>query len=291
MSDTPAVLKARMEEAFGLGAFAGAQIPPPGHMLPPPWWLSQSINPLASQFPIWGGAYPMHPGQDAIAAAAAAAAAATAAASFTSPGQKRDAQPGRKGNARLGEMFSSKARQSQDKVSAASARQAKVEEPILHNPTTVMLRHIPNRYTASQLLELLDSHGFQCSYDFVYLPIDFQNKVNLGYCFVNLASHDIALRFKQALDGFRNWRFDSSKASEVSWAHPHQGLKEHIERYRNSPVMHASMPAEYKPMVFTNGVPMPFPAPTKAIKAPKVRGPRERGGAKDQGPGASIALQ
>jgi len=140
-----------------------------------------------------------------------------------------------------------------------------------------MLRHIPNRYTARQLVELLDSHGFKNSYDFVYLPIDFQNKVNLGYCFVNLTCHEVALRFQQGFDGFTSWRFDSCKASEVSWAHPHQGLDEHIERYRNSPVMHDSMPVEYKPMIFKNGVQMPFPAPTRAIKAPKVRAHRDRG--------------
>jgi len=157
----------------------------------------------------------------------------------------------------------------------------KVLQPPTGELTTVMLRHIPNRYTSTQLVELLDAKGFQAKYDFVYLPIDFQNKVNLGYCFVNLLSHQWALKFKEEFEGFKAWLFDSIKASEVSWAHPHQGLEEHIERYRNSPVMHTSMPAEYKPMIFQNGVQIAFPEPTRTIKAPKVRANRDRQGSKE----------
>jgi hypothetical protein len=143
-------------------------------------------------------------------------------------------------------------------------------------PTTVMLRNIPNRYTSGSLLALLNEHGFQACYDFVYLPMDFQNGVNLGYAFVNLLRHADALRFKEIFQGFQDWRFDSAKVSEVSWAHPHQGLDEHVERYRNSPVMHPSMPDEYKPMIFDNGCRITFPPPTRVIKAPKLRLGRDR---------------
>eukprot|EP00437_Effrenium_voratum_P057592 CAMPEP_0181529022 /NCGR_PEP_ID=MMETSP1110-20121109/70843_1 /TAXON_ID=174948 /ORGANISM="Symbiodinium sp., Strain CCMP421" /LENGTH=348 /DNA_ID=CAMNT_0023659993 /DNA_START=118 /DNA_END=1163 /DNA_ORIENTATION=- len=163
----------------------------------------------------------------------------------------------------------------------AQVKADKVLQPPTGELTTVMLRHIPNRYTSTQLVELLDAKGFQAKYDFVYLPIDFQNKVNLGYCFVNLLSHQWALKFKEEFEGFKAWLFDSIKASEVSWAHPHQGLEEHIERYRNSPVMHTSMPAEYKPMIFQNGVQIAFPEPTRTIKAPKVRANRDRQGSKE----------
>eukprot|EP00439_Symbiodinium_sp_Y106_P038344 s1688_g4.t1 len=37
----------------------------------------------------------------------------------------------------------------------------------------------------------------------------------------------------------------------------------HVERYRNSPVMHRSVPDEYKPVIFKNGVRKKFPRPTK----------------------------
>ena len=42
----------------------------------------------------------------------------------------------------------------------------------------------------------------------------------------------------------------------------------HVERYRNSPVMHRSVPDEYEPVIFKNGVRKNFPRPTKKVKAP-----------------------
>lgn len=139
------------------------------------------------------------------------------------------------------------------------------------NGTTVMMRNIPNRYTQHMLLTLIDDMGFKGRYDFVYLPMDFRNGVNLGYAFVNLVSHPDALQMMSTFQGFSKWFFDSAKVCEVAWAAPHQGLEEHVERYRNSPVMHPTMPDEYKPMMFRDGVRVPFPPPTKAIRAPKLR--------------------
>eukprot|EP00927_Polykrikos_kofoidii_P018189 TRINITY_DN18385_c0_g1_i1.p1 TRINITY_DN18385_c0_g1~~TRINITY_DN18385_c0_g1_i1.p1 ORF type:complete len:458 (-),score=77.75 TRINITY_DN18385_c0_g1_i1:396-1769(-) len=144
-------------------------------------------------------------------------------------------------------------------------------------PTTVMLRNIPNRYTQAMLLQLLSDRRCTGLYDFVYLPMDFRNGVNLGYAFVNLLRHADAVKFMTDFQGFSEWLVDSVKVCETSWAHPHQGFDEHVERYRNSPVMHQRMPDEYKPMVFWNGVRIPFPPPTKAIKAPKLRLIRDRG--------------
>mmetsp|Transcript_4119 Transcript_4119/g.13086 ORF Transcript_4119/g.13086 Transcript_4119/m.13086 type:complete len:392 (+) Transcript_4119:135-1310(+) len=160
----------------------------------------------------------------------------------------------------------------------AVATQVPAERPPTGAETTVMLRNIPNRYTQSMLLTLLEEQNFKAQYDFVYLPMDFRNGVNLGYAFVNLLTHEGALRFKEAFQGFSKWSFDSAKVCEVSWAHPHQGLHEHCERYRNSPVMHPTMPEEYKPMIFKDGERVPFPPPTKAIRAPKLRPVHERTG-------------
>lgn len=142
--------------------------------------------------------------------------------------------------------------------------------------TTVMLRNIPNRYTQSMLLEVLIEQGFRGLYDFVYLPMDFRNGVNLGYAFVNLLTNEDALHFMCVFQGFSKWFVDSVKVCEVSWAHPHQGRQEHVERYRNSPVMHPSMPEEYKPMIFRKGMRVPFPPPTKVVHAPKLRPIRDR---------------
>lgn len=160
--------------------------------------------------------------------------------------------------------------------SSSASKPPAVEGHVNPSSTTVMLRNIPNRYTQHLLVSLLEESGFKAMFDFVYLPMDFRNGVNLGYAFVNLTSHEDALRLMDLFQGFSKWYFDSAKVCEVSWAHPHQGLQEHVDRYRNSPVMHACMPDEYKPMMFKNGVRIPFPGPTKAIRAPKLRPVRDR---------------
>jgi len=141
--------------------------------------------------------------------------------------------------------------------------------------TTIMLRNIPNRYTQVHLVNLLNENGLRSCFDFVYLPMDFRNGVNLGYAFVNLVTYNDALRAMNIFECFSTWFYESNKVCEVSWAHPHQGLEEHVERYRNSPVMHQCMPDEYKPMLFRNGVRIPFSPPTKAVRAPKLRPVRD----------------
>lgn len=138
--------------------------------------------------------------------------------------------------------------------------------------TTVMLRNLPNSYTRQMLLELIDAEGFEGEYDFVYLPTDFTSHAGLGYTFVNLISPDVARRFWEHFDGFSKWALKSSKVCTPCWSMPHQGLKPHIERYRNSPVMHESVPDECKPLVFANGVRVSFPPPVRTVKAPRIRG-------------------
>jgi len=164
--------------------------------------------------------------------------------------------------------FRSKGKNNNQPAAAAPPVQSTVKPG---EETTVMLRNVPNAYTRMMLIELLNAQGFLSRYDFVYLPMDFRNGVNLGYAFVNLSTHQAAVEFTDKLQGFCEWSSESSKVCEVTWAHPHQGLAEHVERYRNSPVMHPSMEEDYKPMVFRGGAQITFPAPTKAIKAPKLR--------------------
>jgi len=137
--------------------------------------------------------------------------------------------------------------------------------------TTVMLRNVPNKYTTDMLKETLDAEGFAKAFDFLYLPMDFRNHVNIGYAFINSIRPETARQFMSRMQGFERWMLQSRKVGEVSWSHPHQGLAEHIERYRNSPVMHPSMPSDYKPRLYVNGNEVPFPIPTKHVKPPKLR--------------------
>eukprot|EP00930_Biecheleria_cincta_P002607 TRINITY_DN103611_c0_g1_i1.p1 TRINITY_DN103611_c0_g1~~TRINITY_DN103611_c0_g1_i1.p1 ORF type:complete len:401 (+),score=67.06 TRINITY_DN103611_c0_g1_i1:21-1223(+) len=308
--DFPGYAGSASDPVFAAAA-AAAGFPPPFPGMPPayfpglspggawpPWGHPQAYLPspegVLSQSPLAGGhsavwPYPPMPGFPGMPSPTAAEFKGHAA--FPCSGQSpigHHSQTLQKGGGRgrggrlqhAPPVFRSKAGQAGDgitalsdepaaKAAASNATLAQPPPPV--NGTTIMLRNLPNRYSQQLLLELLDIQGFQCKYDFVYLPMDFRNGVNLGYAFVNLLSHQDALRAIEIFQGFGNWDFDSAKVCEVSWAHPHQGLSEHVERYRNSPVMHPTTPEEYKPMIFQNGIRMPFPAPTKAIRAPKLK--------------------
>jgi hypothetical protein len=134
--------------------------------------------------------------------------------------------------------------------------------------TTLMLRNIPTEYTRALLVELLLEHGYDGKFDLVYMPMDFQNRVGLGYAFINFESNESAEAFKQQFAGFKDWAVDSEKVCEMRWSDV-QGLEAHFERYRNSPVMHESVPDEYQPALFNGSERVPFPAPTKLIRAPR----------------------
>lgn len=137
--------------------------------------------------------------------------------------------------------------------------------------TTVILRNLPVECTRDLLLQILDEQGFRRAYDFVHLPVDFQTKAPLGYALVNLVNGDMALRIQEHFRGFTKWPCSSDNVCEVAWNSPHQGLATHIDRYRNSPLMHASVPEAFRPVLLKNGVPVKFPAPTARIRAPRIR--------------------
>mmetsp|Transcript_3705 Transcript_3705/g.9570 ORF Transcript_3705/g.9570 Transcript_3705/m.9570 type:complete len:310 (-) Transcript_3705:327-1256(-) len=123
---------------------------------------------------------------------------------------------------------------------AAPAAAPKNENPLPLGCTTAMLRNIPNKYTQEMLIDRLHEDGFKGELDFIYLPIDFKNRCNFGYGFVNFRTPEACERFAEAyhlvesqvrLPGFR-----SRKVIEVSPAR-HQGLEENVARLQHSPVL------------------------------------------------------
>lgn len=161
-------------------------------------------------------------------------------------------------------------RSSKLRASHMSVRPAECKLP-LEECTTVMLRNLPNNYTRQMLMAMLDNEGFEGKYNFLYLPIDFQSRACLGYAFVNLVDPSYVPHFWEKFSGYSKWVLPSKKVCGVSWSGPHQGLEAHVERYRNSPVMHESVPDEYKPVILQNGLRVAFPEPSKAPRPPRIR--------------------
>lgn len=133
--------------------------------------------------------------------------------------------------------------------------------------TTFMLRNIPVKYNRDTMLGDMDQRGFRGAYDFFYLPIDFQTGNTVGYAFVNFATAYEAARFRSTYNGLQLSQ-DSTKICEVSVAKA-QGKAKNVEQYRNSSVM--AMEERFKPLVFENGVRVPFPLPTRSLKPVKPR--------------------
>ncbi|CAI9089054.1 OLC1v1023554C11 [Oldenlandia corymbosa var. corymbosa] len=64
--------------------------------------------------------------------------------------------------------------------------------------TTLMIKNIPNKYTSKMLLVAIDE-SHKGTYDFLYLPIDFKNKCNVGYAFINMVSPSHIVSFYEVL--------------------------------------------------------------------------------------------
>merc|ERR1712232_97305 len=142
--------------------------------------------------------------------------------------------------------------------------------------TTAMLRNIPNKYTRDMLIRQL-SHDFKGEFDFLYLPIDFKNKCNVGYSFINFRSQDAYERFERQFNGVDVRKclpgMNSEKIAEVTPARV-QGLEENVGRPRNSPVMNQLVDhPEWMPVLFNvPGEEQLFPNPDQPLPPVKQRG-------------------
>jgi RNA recognition motif-containing protein len=141
--------------------------------------------------------------------------------------------------------------------------------------TTIIVKNLPEGCTHNELHRILDEVGLGGLYNFIYVPFDFKKNIVLRYGFVNFEQHTQAVKAMASLDGFSGWAVDSEKGCEVEWGGAQQSLQANIERYRNSPLMHVSVPDEYRPVVFKRGVRVAFPAPTRVVKPLKLRKPQQ----------------
>ena len=84
----------------------------------------------------------------------------------------------------------------------------------LDKRTTIMIRNIPNKYTQTMLLQEIDA-SYRGAYDFFYLPIDFKNKCNVGYAFINFMDYRRIVPFFREFNAQRWKNFNSEKVRKV----------------------------------------------------------------------------
>jgi hypothetical protein len=114
--------------------------------------------------------------------------------------------------------------------------------------TTLMLRNIPNKYTQTQLLQEIEDLGFAGTYDFFYLPMDKQNRSNVGYAFINFMDPTSATKCWSVLTNYKFQHFQSKKICAVSPAHL-QGFEKNFKHFSDRAVMNARKNEKYRPVV------------------------------------------
>ncbi|KAI5172898.1 hypothetical protein PAEPH01_1820 [Pancytospora epiphaga] len=112
--------------------------------------------------------------------------------------------------------------------------------------TACMIRNIPNKYTSEVLLDYINETQYG-SYDFFYLRIDFKNKCNVGYAFINFLSNNDVLSFYDRINGYKWKNHNSTKVAELTYASI-QGIVNLKRKFKNSTVM--LVEKAFRPKVF-----------------------------------------
>jgi len=114
-----------------------------------------------------------------------------------------------------------------------------------------MIKNIPNKYDQISLLEVINKN-FAGSYDFFYLPIDFKNKCNVGYAFINFIQYETVKKFYEEFHQKKWEKFNSEKVCQIAFARI-QGKSSLIENFRNSTLMFEDQGC--RPLIFHSSGP------------------------------------
>ena len=120
--------------------------------------------------------------------------------------------------------------------------------------TTLMIKNIPNKYTISTFLSEINEN-FKNTYDIFYLPIDYINKCNLGFAFINFVEPFHIILFYELYRGKKWKKFNSDKKCELLYA-KFQGRKELISHFEKGKVLLFDS-EEKRPLI----LPVPHPLP------------------------------
>lgn len=114
--------------------------------------------------------------------------------------------------------------------------------------TTLMIKNIPTYITQVDLLKLINKN-YSTTYNFFYLPIDFNKKLNAGYAFINFRTSKHIINFFLEFDN-KPWNLPSSnnKICYLSYARI-QGFKSIREHFHKSNIM-KQVDQKVKPIIF-----------------------------------------
>jgi hypothetical protein len=101
--------------------------------------------------------------------------------------------------------------------------------------TTVMIRNIPNKYDLPLITQTIEKNH-KGKYDFFYLPIDFSNRCNFGYAFINFSNPKFIKDFYLEFNGKKWEKFNSEKICEIKYARI-QGYNALMQHFQYSRVM------------------------------------------------------
>ena len=120
--------------------------------------------------------------------------------------------------------------------------------------TTLMIKNIPNKYTISSFLDEINTY-FKFTYDIFYLPIDYVNKCNLGFAFINFVEPFHIILFYELYNGKKWKKFNSEKICELLYA-KYQGKKELIGHFEKGKVLSFEN-EEKRPLILATPNPLP----------------------------------
>eukprot|EP00931_Biecheleriopsis_adriatica_P118161 TRINITY_DN93618_c0_g1_i1.p1 TRINITY_DN93618_c0_g1~~TRINITY_DN93618_c0_g1_i1.p1 ORF type:complete len:465 (+),score=121.63 TRINITY_DN93618_c0_g1_i1:100-1494(+) len=110
---------------------------------------------------------------------------------------------------------SDKGQKSKEQEEFHRDRQLALDGGGLNGKTTVMMQHVPTRYTQRKLMSEINLN-FLGYYDFFYLPSDPRTHMNRGFAFINLTSPEIAELFYQTFHRKTLNHFSSSVEEPIT---------------------------------------------------------------------------
>lgn len=122
--------------------------------------------------------------------------------------------------------------------------------------TTIMLRNVPKKYTAWDLVYELERYAARTSFDFVYTPWDKHSVTNMSCAFVNFVRSDVASLVASRMDGMP-WACAPNRLVKIKPAHV-QGLFVNLQRFHSEVAVRGVVNDSHVPLVFERSIPIPW---------------------------------